>query len=75
MCIRDSSKYGYFWWSQYHTVGGRKLLVKSARGALGQFIFMVPELDVVAVFTSYGTRKPFALLDRVVLPACTGKGS
>jgi CubicO group peptidase (beta-lactamase class C family) len=69
------SKYGYFWWSQYHTVGGRKLLVKSARGALGQFIFMVPELDVVAVFTSYGTRKPSALLDRVVLPACAGKGS
>jgi len=69
------SKYGYFWWSQYHTVGGRKLLVKSARGALGQFIFMVPDLGVVAVFTSYGTRKPFALLDRVVLPACTGKGS
>ncbi|MCH2582561.1 MAG: beta-lactamase family protein, partial [Planctomycetes bacterium] len=42
------AKYGYFWWSQYHTVGGRKLLVKSARGALGQFIFMVPDLDVVA---------------------------
>ena len=67
------SKYGYFWWSQYHTVGGRKLLVKSARGALGQFIFMVPDLDVVVVFTSYGTRKPFALLDRVVLPACVGR--
>ena len=69
------SKYGYFWWSQYHTVDGRKLLVQSARGALGQFIFMVPDLDVVAVFTSYGTRKPFALLDRVVLPACAGKRS
>ena len=66
------SKYGYFWWSQYHTVGGRKLLVKSARGALGQFIFMVPALDVVAVFTSYGTRKPSVLFDRVVLPACVG---
>ena len=66
------AKYGYFWWSQYHTVGGRRLLVKSARGALGQFIFMVPDLDVVAVFTSYGTRKPSALLDRVVLPACVG---
>jgi CubicO group peptidase (beta-lactamase class C family) len=66
------AKYGYFWWSQYHTVGGRKLLVKSARGALGQFIVMVPELEVVAVFTSYGTRKAAALLDRVVLPACVG---
>ncbi len=67
------SKYGYFWWSQYHTAGGRKLLVKSARGALGQFIFMVPDIGVVAVFTSYGTRKPSALLDRVVLPACVGR--
>ena len=66
------AKYGYFWWSQYHTVGGRKLLVKSARGALGQFIVMVPDLDVVAVFTSYGTRKPSVLFDRVVLPACVG---
>jgi len=72
---KGRSKYGYFWWSQHHTVGGRKLLVKSARGALGQFIFMIPELDLVAVFTSYGTRRPFALLDRVVLPACIGKRS
>jgi hypothetical protein len=54
---------------------GCALAQDATRGALGQFIFMVPDLDVAAVFTSYGTRKPSALLDRVVLPACAGKRS
>ncbi len=54
-------------------VGGRKHRCISARGAGGQFIFVLPTLDLVVVVTSHNTEKvmrhPFDLLKGVVLPA------
>ena len=31
---------------------------------------MVPKYDVVAVFTSYGSKKTFQILDKVILLSC-----
>ncbi len=63
------SKYGYFWWSQDATVNGKTYRVRSCRGAGGQFIFVLPELDVVAVFTSYySDNRPLQHFEKVVLP-------
>ena len=64
------SQYGYFWWSQNATVNGETYRVRSCRGAGGQFIFVVPELDLVSVFTSYyATNQPLQLFQKTILPA------
>jgi CubicO group peptidase (beta-lactamase class C family) len=39
--------YGYYWWSEYYPYKNRKVYGYSARGAGGQMIFVVPELDLV----------------------------
>jgi CubicO group peptidase (beta-lactamase class C family) len=39
--------YGYYWWMEYYPYKDRKVLGYSARGAGGQMIFVVPELDLV----------------------------
>jgi len=49
---RESS-YGYFWWTQDYEIGGRKYHCKQGRGAGGQFIFMFPDLDLIAVVTAH----------------------
>ncbi len=64
------SHYGYFWWSQEADVDGKTYRVRSCRGAGGQFIFFVTELDIVAVFTSYyATNEPLKLFETVILTA------
>lgn len=49
----QGTSYGYFWWRHEVTVGSGKYVCKSGRGAGGQFIFMFPELDLIAVITSH----------------------
>jgi CubicO group peptidase (beta-lactamase class C family) len=39
--------YGYLWWMEYYPYKDRKVLGYSARGAGGQMVFVVPELDLV----------------------------
>jgi CubicO group peptidase (beta-lactamase class C family) len=39
--------YGYLWWSEFYPYKNRKVYGYSARGAGGQMIFVVPELDLV----------------------------
>ncbi len=63
------NKYGFFWWTHYITYNGMKYEINSCRGAGGQFIFSIPALNSVAVFTSYGSRQPFLILENVVIPA------
>lgn len=63
-------QYGYFWWSQNIEVEGKPYRVSSCRGAGGQFVFVVPELDIVAVFTSYyATNAPLQHFTKIILPA------
>jgi len=63
------NKYGFFWWTHYITYSGVKYEINSCRGAGGQFIFSIPALNSIAVFTSYGSRKPFEILENVIIPS------
>lgn len=47
------SCYGYFWWVQDIEVDGENYRCKQGRGAGGQFIFMFPNLDLIAVVTAH----------------------
>lgn len=44
--------YGYLWWGNTLKYGEESVAVISARGNGGQAIFVVPEYDLVAVFTA-----------------------
>lgn len=39
--------YGYLWWAEYYPYKNRRVYGYSARGAGGQMIFVIPELDLV----------------------------
>ena len=68
------TQYGYYWWSHEVPLGDGVVRVRSCRGAGGQFIFVVPEKDLVVVFTSYyADNKPLQHLERVILPAFAGQ--
>jgi CubicO group peptidase (beta-lactamase class C family) len=64
--------YGYQWWLDSWIVSGRTVEGYSAVGLGGQFIFVVPELELVAVFTSNNDGDemflPMTLMRRYVLP-------
>ncbi|MEA2011821.1 MAG: hypothetical protein U9O87_01860, partial [Verrucomicrobiota bacterium] len=63
-------QYGYFWWGQDVEIGDKTYHVSSVRGAGGQFIFMIPELDLVVVFTSYYAKQTgIKLLETLILPS------
>jgi formylglycine-generating enzyme required for sulfatase activity len=64
----EDDGYGYYWWMDAY--GGY-----SAHGYGGQYIFVVPDLDLVAVFTS-GLADPMfptprKLMEAFILPAVT----
>lgn len=67
----STGAYGYQWWVRsfqgYDTY--------YAFGAWGQYIFVVPELDLVAVIASPGPQSSYASRDyfvNYILPACQG---
>ncbi|MFD2564619.1 serine hydrolase domain-containing protein [Aquimarina rubra] len=72
---KDKNEYGYLWWHKTYTVGSKKIASIEARGAGGQYICVIPELESVVVITSgnYRNRKllqqPENILERYVLPA------
>ncbi|GJM64883.1 hypothetical protein [Persicobacter diffluens] len=66
------NQYGYFWWSHVERYDDKNIAVISARGAGGQFIFILPEFESVCIFTSYGTRKPFQYLSQEIIPILAG---
>jgi CubicO group peptidase (beta-lactamase class C family) len=72
--VNDKNGYGYLWWHKEYTVNGRTIKSIEARGNGGQYIFIVPELQVVAVITSgnYQSNKsqqPEAIFEQYILPA------
>lgn len=72
----DDRPYGYLWWRAQAQLGARQLDVIFADGNGGQYIFIVPALDLVAVFTgqnydSPAAARPFALLGQYILPAAS----
>ena len=72
----NGNEYGYLWWHESYEVSGMRIESVEARGNGGQYIFIVPELDIVAVITSGNyrggltmTRQPQTIFQRYLLPA------
>jgi CubicO group peptidase (beta-lactamase class C family) len=72
--------YGYFWWHKWLNVptsaGPRRVDMIVASGNGGQKIYLVPSLDLVAVFTAGAYNAddtpPNAIMANVLLPALLG---
>jgi CubicO group peptidase (beta-lactamase class C family) len=66
-----NSSYGYFWWTADYEIAGRQYHCKQGRGAGGQFIFMFPELDLIAVVTAHnkGMGNMLQVLPQKLIPA------
>ena len=69
------SEYGYQWWRGEKDFGNRTIGVFYAAGHGGQYIFVCPSLDLVAVFTSkvygnpLGVARPQVMMVDYILPA------
>ena len=50
--VRPNTKYGYLWWLSRRTVDGRDIDVVSGIGWGGQYLDVVPSLDLVVVVTA-----------------------
>ena len=73
---RNGHEYGYLWWHHEYVVDGTTIRTHEARGNGGQYIFVVPSLDMVAVITSGNfrngrLRQPEEILRRWLLPAAS----
>ena len=69
-----TERYGYLWWLRTFTIGSKSYLAHYASGNGGQYIIVIPELDMVAAFTgenynSVASRRPFDILQSYVLPS------
>ena len=65
------SSYGYFWWTQDYEIAGRTYHCKQGRGAGGQFIFMFPAHDLIAIVTAHnkGMGVMLQALPKKLIPA------
>ena len=67
----QGTSYGYFWWRHDMQVGDHMYDCQSGRGAGGQFILMLPELDLIIIVTAHqrGMGKMLTSIPRQLLPA------
>lgn len=70
--------YGYLWWSIPFKTKEKIIISKTATGNGGQYIIVLPELDIVAVFTggAYNSQEDklaFAIMTDIFLPTFTTK--
>ncbi len=66
--------YGFLWWKHRFNVNGTQWEATCAQGNGGQFLFVFPDLQLVAVFTggNYDSPKmdmPFQIVSNLVLPS------
>ena len=69
----DKNGYGYLWWHHTYIINGKEVKSIEARGAGGQYIFIIPKLKVVAVISSGNYRnskgqQPEKILEKHILP-------
>lgn len=69
-----TEQYGYLWWLRNFSVGAKNYKAHYASGNGGQYIIVIPELDIVAVFTgenynSQAAKQAFDLVGSFVLPS------
>lgn len=70
---KDKNGYGYLWWHKTYRVANKNIKSIEARGAGGQYIFVIPTLDTVVVITSGNYRngkfqQPEIILEKYILP-------
>jgi len=70
----DKNEYGYLWWHKTYVVNNQSIKTIEARGAGGQYIFILPSLKAVAVITSGNFRngkfqQPETILQEYILPS------
>jgi CubicO group peptidase (beta-lactamase class C family) len=74
----DNTGYGYFWWRPWMDVetpsGTQRVTFNAAQGNGGQKIYLLPQYDLVAVFTAgdYNTESgapPNKIMANIILPA------
>lgn len=73
----DNTSYGYFWWRPWLNVqtpdGGQHVDMQAAQGNGGQKIYLLPQYDLVAVFTAgdYNSdgAPPNKIMAKIILPA------
>lgn len=70
--------YGYLWWTFYFRYGEKTVHTRVATGSGGQYIFVFPDEDMVAVFTggAYNSEEdklPFAIINDIFLPTFATK--
>ena len=66
--------YGYLWWNIPFNANKKRMMSKTATGNGGQYIMIIPELEMVAVFTggAYNSKEDklaFAIMQDVILPS------
>lgn len=68
---QQGTSYGYFWWRHYMHVGEQRFDCISGRGAGGQFILMLPELELIVVITAHnkGMGTTLATIPERILPS------
>ncbi|WP_337966342.1 serine hydrolase [uncultured Flavobacterium sp.] len=69
----DKNGYGYLWWHNSYQVKGKNTATIEARGAGGQYIFVVPSLNAVVAITSGNyrngkTQQPEIIFKNHILP-------
>ena len=69
----QGTSYGYFWWRHDMRVGDRTYDCQSGRGAGGQFILILPELDLIIVVTAHhqGMGEMLRMVPQKILPVFT----
>ncbi len=70
--VADKNKYGYLWWHNKYNINGKEIKSIEARGAGGQYIFVLPQLNSVVAITSGNyrngkTRQPEKILHDYIL--------
>ncbi|MBX2870940.1 MAG: beta-lactamase family protein [Saprospiraceae bacterium] len=70
----EKNEYGYLWWHKTYWVNNKEVKSIEARGAGGQYIFVIPSLQSVIVITSGNFRngkfqQPEKIVENYILPA------
>lgn len=71
---QDKNGYGYLWWHKTYTINGQIINSIEARGAGGQYIFVIPKFKSVVVITSSNFKngkfqQPEKILEDYILPS------
>ena len=69
----DKNGYGYLWWHNTYQINRKVIESIEARGAGGQYLFVLPELETVIVITSGNyrngkTQQPEIIFEKYILP-------